>query len=317
MRKDRNIIFMGTPQFAVESLKKIHESDFNVRAVVCPPDRPAGRGQKLQSCDVKRYALTQNLKILQPKKLKDPQFLDELKEFDADVFVVVAFRMLPKEVWSMPKKGTFNIHASLLPDYRGAAPIHWAVMNGETKTGVTSFLIDEKIDTGAILLSKSCEINENETVGDVHDRLMTVGANLALETCTAIFDNTIQASKQNQSVTDKKAPKLFKNNCKIDWSKSTVEIYNHIRGLSPYPIAWTEFVLTNGETLSLKIFKSSFSLESTKHKIGEIESTKKGLKIFTKDGAINLLEIQIPGKKKMDILSFLNGIDTSKYVKAR
>ncbi len=317
MRKDRDIIFMGTPQFAVESLKKIHESDFNVKAVVCPPDRPAGRGQKLQSCDVKRYALTQNLKILQPKKLKDPQFLDELKEFDADVFVVVAFRMLPKEVWSMPKKGTFNIHASLLPDYRGAAPIHWAVMNGETKTGVTSFLIDEKIDTGAILLSKSCEINENENVGDVHDRLMSLGANLALETCTAIFDNTIQASKQNQSVTDKKAPKLFKNNCKIDWNKSTIEIYNHIRGLSPYPIAWTEFVLTNGETLSLKVFKSSFSLESTNHKIGEIESTKKVLKIFTKDGAINLLEIQIPGKKKMNILSFLNGIDTSKYVKAR
>ena len=316
MSRGKNIIFMGTPQFAVESLKKIHESDFKVKAVVCPPDRPAGRGHKLQSCEVKRYAQSQHLKILQPEKLKDPNFLAELKNIDADLFVVVAFRMLPKEVWSLPKHGTFNIHASLLPDYRGAAPINWAVINGETTTGVTSFLIDEQIDTGAILLSKTCEINQNENVGEVHDKLMHMGADLALETCTAIFEGSIQSAKQKESSANKKAPKLFKDNCRIDWSKSTIEIYNHIRGLSPYPVAWTEFTSSDGETLSVKIFKSSFTLESNKRKIGEIESSKKSLTIHTKDGAIHLLEIQIPGKKKMDILSFLNGTNPSKYINA-
>lgn len=316
MSGNRNIIFMGTPQFAVASLKKIHEGGFEVKAVVCPPDRPAGRGHKLQSCDVKKYAQSQNLKILQPEKLKEPNFLAELKSIEADLFVVVAFRMLPKEVWSLPKYGTFNIHASLLPDYRGAAPINWAVINGESKTGVTSFLIDEQIDTGAILLSKTCEINQNEDVGEVHDKLMYIGADLALETCKAIFEESIRPTKQKDPPTHKSAPKLFKNNCRIDWSKSTIEIYNHIRGLSPYPVAWTEFLTSNDERVSVKIFKSTFSLESSGKEIGEIECHKKGLTIYTKDGAIQLLEIQIPGKKKMEISAFLNGIDTSKYISA-
>lgn len=316
MSTNRNIVFMGTPHFAVESLKKIHESDFSVKAVVCPPDRPAGRGQKLQSCDVKKYALSQNLKVLQPEKLKDSNFLAELKNLNADLFVVVAFRMLPIEVWSMPKKGTFNIHASLLPDYRGAAPIHWAVINGESKTGVTSFLIDDKIDTGAILLSKSCEINENDNVGDVHDELMHLGANLALETCTAIFEESITPTQQKEALANKIAPKLYKSSCQIDWTRSTIDIYNHIRGLSPYPVAWTEFVRSDGEKESVKIFKSTYSLGSNNKKIGEIEQGKKSLSIHTKDGTIQLLEIQIPGKKKMDVLSFLNGTEPSKYLSA-
>ncbi|MEZ7924547.1 MAG: methionyl-tRNA formyltransferase, partial [Flavobacteriales bacterium] len=210
MSRDKKIVFMGTPQFAVESLKHIHESGYNVVGVICPPDRPAGRGHKLQSCDVKKYAVSQNLNILQPEKLKNPSFLADLKLLEADLFIVVAFRMLPKEVWSMPKYGTFNIHGSLLPQYRGAAPINWAIINGETKTGVTSFFIDEKIDTGATLLYKECEIGENENVGAIHDRLMSLGAKLATETCDAIFTNSVSPKIQKESTELKEAPKLFK-----------------------------------------------------------------------------------------------------------
>jgi len=316
MNRDKNIVFMGTPQFAVESLKNIHESGYNIVGVVCPPDKPAGRGHKLQACDVKKYAISQNLNVLQPKKLKSPEFLSELQSLNADLFVVVAFRMLPKEVWSMPQYGTFNIHGSLLPQYRGAAPINWAVMNGETKTGVTSFFIDENIDTGATLLSKECEIDSNETVGDVHDKLMLLGAELATETCDAIFNDTIEAKTQLESTDLKKAPKLFKNNCKIDWSKSTIEIHNHIRGLSPYPAAWTTFIQSEDDPQTIKIYKASYTLIDHNKEIAEIQVGKKDLKIYTKDGYISILKIQIPGKKKMDIQSFLNGINIKSYKKA-
>jgi methionyl-tRNA formyltransferase len=316
MNRDKNIVFMGTPQFAVESLKNIHESGYHIVAVICPPDKPAGRGHKLQACDVKKYAVSQNLNVLQPKKLKSPEFLSELKSLNADLFVVVAFRMLPKEVWSMPQYGTFNIHGSLLPQYRGAAPINWAVMNGETKTGVTSFFIDENIDTGATLRSKECEIDSNETVGDVHDRLMHLGAELATETCDAIFDDRIQAKIQEESTHLKKAPKLFKNDCKIDWSKSTIEIHNHIRGLSPYPAAWTTFIRSENEPQTIKIYKASYTLTDHDREIAEIQADKKDLKIYTKDGFISMLKIQVPGKKKMDIQSFLNGINIKSYKKA-
>tara|TARA_B100001741_G_scaffold150849_1_gene124608 strand:+ start:1742 stop:2692 length:951 start_codon:yes stop_codon:yes gene_type:complete len=314
MNKDKKIVFMGTPQFAVEALKKIHESNHQVVGVVCPPDKPSGRGHKLKSCEVKKYGVSQNLNILQPEKLKCPKFLHELNNLNADIFIVVAFRMLPKEVWSIPKYGTFNIHASLLPQYRGAAPINWALINGEKKTGVTSFLIDEKIDTGAILLYKECIIGKNENVGELHDRLMHMGAELTIKTCEGIFNNKIEPRTQQNIPKIKYAPKLFKNDCKIDWSKSSLEIYNHIRGLSPYPVAWTN-IISNNESKTIKIFNADFTLINHKKEITEIDVNKNSLKIYTKDGFINILEIQIAGKKKMDIQSFLNGINIKSFKK--
>ena len=303
---------MGTPHFAVEALKKIHENNYQIVSVVCPPDKPGGRGQKLKSCEVKQYAVSQNLKVLQPEKLKSPKFLSKLKNLNADLFIVVAFRMLPKEVWSIPKYGTFNIHASLLPQYRGAAPINWALINGEKKTGVTSFLIDKKIDTGAILLHKNCEIRKNENVGELHDRLMLMGAELTIETCEGIFNNKIEPRVQQNTTELKNAPKLFKSDCKIDWSKSSVEIYNHIRGLSPYPLAWTN-IISNNESKTIKIFNADYELLKHKKEITQIDISKNSFKIYTKDGVINILEIQIAGKRKMDIKSFLNGINLSNF----
>ena len=303
---------MGTPQFAVEALKKLHKSNHQIVGVVCPPDRPEGRGQKLKSCKVKQYAKCQNLKVLQPEKLKSPQFISKLKDLNADLFIVVAFRILPKEVWSIPKYGTFNIHASLLPQYRGAAPINWAIINGEKKTGVTSFLIDEQIDTGEILLHKDCEIREDENVGELHDRLMHMGAELTIETCEGIFNNKIKPRVQHNSSELKNAPKLFKSDCKIDWSKSSLEIYNHIRGLSPYPVAWTNITSYN-ESKTIKIYNADFELLKHKKEITEIDISKNSFKIYTKDGVINILEIQIAGKRKMDIKSFLNGINLNNF----
>ena len=303
---------MGTPQFAVEALKKLHKSNHQIVGVVCPPDKPVGRGHKLKSCQVKQYAVSQNLNVLQPEKLKSPQFISKLTNLNADLFIVVAFRMLPKEVWSIPKYGTFNIHASLLPQYRGAAPINWALINGEKKTGVTSFLIDEQIDTGAILLQKDCEIRENENVGELHDRLMLMGAELTIETCEGIFNNTIKPRVQQNSFELKNAPKLFKSDCKIDWSKSSLEIYNHVRGLSPYPVAWTN-IISDSESKTIKIFNAYYELLKHKKEITEIVINKNNFKIYTKDGVINILEIQIAGKRKMDIKSFLNGNDLSSF----
>jgi len=316
MIRDKKIVFMGTPTFAVASLKRVHESDYKIVGVVCPPDRPAGRGHKLQYCDVKKYALSQSLNILQPEKLKDPKFLIQLKDLNADLFIVVAFRMLPREVWSLPKYGTFNIHGSLLPEYRGAAPINWAIINGETKTGVTSFFIDEKIDTGATLLYKKCVIGEHETVGDIHDKLMRLGAKLTIETCDALFSESITPKKQKHSPNLKEAPKLFKNNCRLDWTKTTVEIHNHIRGLSPYPSAWTTFI-SNGKEQVVKIYKAEFTIIEHNEEIALIKTDKNHLNIYTKDGIINILEIQAQGKKKMDIKSFLNGFKIKDYSKAR
>lgn len=317
MKNNKRIVFMGTPAFAVETLKNISNTGYNIVGVVCPPDRPSGRGQKLQSCEVKNYAVSKNFNVLQPIKLKDPHFISDLKALEADLFIVVAFRMLPIEVWSIPKYGTFNIHASLLPNYRGAAPINWAIINGETKTGVTSFFIDEKIDTGAILLSKSCTINEDETAGDLHDKLMVLGAEVACETCEQIFNKKITPSQQDTSTSYKNAPKLFKQNCRIDWQKSSEEIYNHIRGLAPYPIAWTTFQLKNNVEVIIKIHKATSTIINHDKEIGFIEFGKKHLHIYTADGFINVSEIQAPGKKKMDISSFLNGFQLPIYTIAR
>jgi len=316
MNSEKKIVFMGTPQFAVESLKNVHESGYTIVGVICPPDRPAGRGHKLKACDVKKYALSQNFNILQPEKLKNADFLNELKSLEADLFIIVAFRMLPKEVWSMPKYGTFNIHGSLLPQYRGAAPINWAIINGETKTGVTSFFIDEKIDTGATLLYKECEIGENDNVGDIHDKLMVLGAELATETCNAIFSNNVKPEIQEESSELKEAPKLFKDNCRIDWTKDTFSIHNHIRGLSPYPVAWTKFTQEGLEDLIMKIHKSNHTICEHEKEIADIEFCKTDLKIYTIDGYISVIEIQAPGKKKMDIKSFLNGYTISSDCKA-
>ena len=314
MNRDKTIIFMGTPQFAVEALKKMHESNHQIVGVVCPPDKPSGRGQKLKSCDVKQYALSQNLNVLQPERLKCAKFISELKSLNADLFIVVAFRMLPKEVWSIPQYGTFNIHASLLPQYRGAAPINWALINGENKTGVTSFLIDEKIDTGEILLYKECEIGINENVGELHNRLMHLGAELTIETCEGIFNKKIKPRRQDNSSELKYAPKLFKCDCKIDWSKSSIEIYNHIRGLSPYPVAWTN-IISNNDSKTIKIYSADFTIIHHNKEIAEIDIDKNNFKIYTKDGFISILEIQMAGKRKMDIQSFLNGINMCNYKK--
>lgn len=305
---------MGTPQFAVEALKKMHESNHQIVGVVCPPDKPSGRGHKLKSCDVKQYALSQNLNVLQPERLKCAKFISELKSLNADLFIVVAFRMLPKEVWSIPQYGTFNIHASLLPQYRGAAPINWALINGENKTGVTSFLIDEKIDTGEILLYKECEIGINENVGELHNRLMHLGAELTIETCEGIFNKKIKPRRQDNSSELKYAPKLFKCDCKIDWSKSSIEIYNHIRGLSPYPVAWTN-IISNNDSKTIKIYSADFTIIHHNKEIAEIDIDKNNFKIYTKDGFISILEIQMAGKRKMDIQSFLNGINMCNYKK--
>jgi len=314
MNRDKRIIFMGTPQFAVEALKKMHESNHQIVGVVCPPDKPSGRGHKLKSCDVKQYALSQNLNVLQPERLKCAKFISELKSLNADLFIVVAFRMLPKEVWSIPQYGTFNIHASLLPQYRGAAPINWALINGENKTGVTSFLIDEKIDTGEILLYKECEIGINENVGELHNRLMHLGAELTIETCEGIFNKKIKPKRQDNSSELKYAPKLFKCDCKIDWSKSSIEIYNHIRGLSPYPVAWTN-IISNNDSKTIKIYSADFTIIHHNKEIAEIDIDKNNFKIYTKDGFISILEIQMAGKRKMDIQSFLNGINMCNYKK--
>lgn len=317
MTQNKNIIFMGTPDFAVETLKRLYESGQSIAAVVCPPDKPAGRGQKLKYCAVKKYALTQNLNILQPESLKNSNFLNDLKILEPELIVVVAFRMLPKQVWSIPKKGAFNIHASILPKYRGAAPIHWAIINGESETGVTSFLIDEDIDTGAILMSKKCEIGPNETTGDLHDKLMILGAETAQETCECLLNDQIIPENQPEITNQKKAPKLFKENCRIDWSLPSIDIHNKIRGLSPYPAAWTKFDLKDNEgSLVLKIYEASYEIFYHKQKNGNIEISKKELKIFTKDGCVFIKQIQTSGKKRMDIVSFLNGLSSISFKNA-
>lgn len=299
---------MGTPDFAVGTLKNILEADFNVVGVITAPDRPAGRGRKVQESAVKQFAVQHNLKVLQPINLKDEDFLEELKALDANLQVVVAFRMLPKAVWNMPQYGTFNLHASLLPQYRGAAPINWAIINGETETGVTTFFIDEKIDTGNIVLQKTEKILPTDSVGDLHDRLMEIGADLVVETCKQIEAGTATRQPQNESNTLKPAPKIHKDTCRIDWNASLESIYNHIRGLSPYPGAWTMLV-NDGKEDQMKIFKTEKLQEDHDHSAGQILVEKKSLKIAVKGGYISLLELQLPGKRRMQVNEVLNGLN--------
>jgi len=303
--KDLRIVFMGTPDFAVTILKNLLENNYNVVGVITAVDKPAGRGRKLNQSAVKKYALAQNLPILQPKNLKSPVFLEELKQWNADLQIIVAFRMLPKLVWAMPKYGTFNLHASLLPEYRGAAPINWAIMNGETKTGVTTFFIDDKIDTGEIILQEEVTIKDNEIVGELHDKLMHVGADLVLKTVDLIEQGNVVTTKQPE-LEEKPAYKLFPHNCKIDWSKSLHDIYNHIRGLNPYPAAWT-VIKNDDKEINAKIYAVSKEFVTHNLKAGTIVTTKKELKVAVKDGFLVVNQIKLSGKKLMDAASLLNG----------
>lgn len=299
---------MGTPDFAVQTLQAIVEAGYNVVGVVTAPDRPAGRGRKLQESAVKQYALQQDLKVLQPVNLKAEAFLQELKLLEANLQVVVAFRMLPEVVWRMPAFGTFNLHASLLPQYRGAAPINWAVINGETETGVSTFFIDEKIDTGEMIMQEKVRIEPTESAGDLHDKLMITGASLVLKTLKAIAEGKVETTSQKEAAHLKTAHKLTRENTRINWEASLSQIHNHIRGLSPYPTAWT--MLKNGnDDLMLKIYKSTPQITEHVHVTGKVLQEGKAVKIAVKEGYLVLEEIQLPGKRKMTVKDLLNGYE--------
>jgi len=304
------IVFMGTPEFAVGILDTVIKNNYNVVGVITAADKPAGRGQKIKYSAVKEYALVNNLPLLQPTNLKDEGFLAELKALDANLQIVVAFRMLPEVVWKMPKLGTFNLHASLLPNYRGAAPINWAIINGDTKTGVTTFFIDDKIDTGAMIMSSETAIATDENAGQLHNRLMELGSATVLETLALIEKGNVTTTIQKENAEIRTAYKLNKENCKIDWTKSVVEIYNLIRGLSPYPSAWC-FISDKKEEWNVKIHEAKMILEHHDYGIGSLIFSKKEMKIAAKNGFIQVLSIQFPGKKKMNTSELLNGMTFS------
>ncbi|RXM43440.1 methionyl-tRNA formyltransferase [Flavobacterium sp. YO64] len=308
------IIFMGTPEFAVGILDTIIKNNYDVVGVITAADKPAGRGQKIKYSAVKEYALANNLTLLQPTNLKDESFLTELKALNANLQIVVAFRMLPRVVWEMPSLGTFNLHASLLPNYRGAAPINWAIINGETKTGVTTFFIDDKIDTGAMILNSEIAIEPEENAGQLHDRLMLLGSQTVIDTLKVIENGNVTTTIQEDNDEIKTAYKLNKENCKIDWRKSGTEINNLIRGLSPYPAAWC-FLKDKNEELSIKIYEAKLTVEAHSYEIGSLISSKKEIKIAIKEGFIQLLSLQLPGKKRMQVAELLNGITFSDSAK--
>ncbi len=302
---------MGTPDFAVESLRALVEGGYNVVAVVTMPDKPAGRGHQLQYSAVKQYALSVGLPLLQPERLKDESFLQELRSYNADLQIVVAFRMLPEVVWNMPRLGTFNLHASLLPQYRGAAPINWAVMNGDTETGATTFMLQHEIDTGNIILQERISIADDENVGSVHDRLMMMGANLVTRTVDTIIDAENQGVAlptipQNNDIELRQAPKIFKDTCAIDFSRPAHQVYNHIRGLSPYPAAWINQMPATHPLAELlkgaKVYKAA---------VTQLSEQKGHIIVPCADGYIDILELQLPGKKRMDAPALLNGLKNS------
>lgn len=299
---------MGTPEFAVPCLSKLHKSQIEVVSVITAPDKPSGRGRKLRSSAVKDFAVENNIPLLQPSNLKDPEFLNNLKKLKADLFVVVAFRMLPKLVWEMPALGTINLHASLLPNYRGAAPINWAIINGESKTGLSTFFINENIDTGAIIDQLEIDIDKDENLASLHDRMSETGSKLLLETVRKIFRKEISPKEQIKRSTDKDAPKLNPENTRIDFGKSVLEVHNLIRGLSPYPGAYTFYKAKNEEALKVKIFRTEYEQRKDHDEAGFISSNDKDeLLISCKDGFIKVMELQIQGKKRMKIKDLLNG----------
>jgi len=320
-KENPRIVYMGTPEFAVEPLKAILKAGYNVSAVVTVPDKPAGRGLKLQPSPVKVFAEQNSIAVLQPEKLKNPQFIQSLKDINPDIAVVVAFRMLPKEVWQLPRLGTFNLHASLLPQYRGAAPINWAIINGEKETGVTTFLLDEQIDTGNILLQKTIPIGDTETAGELHDRLMFHGAELVVETIKMLTQGDIAPIPQNQININgelKPAPKIFKETCRIKWNEPYNRVFNLVRGLSPYPAAWTELKVQRNNVESvipIKIFFAEKREEYHSQKPGTIVTDGKTfLHVYCPQGIISLKNVQQAGKKAMDIDEFLRGWQNTEFI---
>ena len=309
MKKDLRIVFLGTPDFAVENLKALVEDGQNIVGVITAPDKPAGRGRKIQETAVKKYAKEQNLFLMQPSNLKDEYFLKELETLNANLQIVVAFRMLPVKVWDMPVLGTFNLHASLLPQYRGAAPINWAIMNGEKETGVSTFFLQHKIDTGNIIFQEKVIISDNMDVGELHDKLMFIGAELVVKTVHSIIEENIKETVQKDFPEEKlmAAPKIFKEDCLIDWGSPLNKIHNHIRGLSPYPTAWTKL-----DNKKLKIFKGVKINEVHQKQIGTIVSDNKDyLKIAVESGFIQIEELQLEGKKRIKIKDFLRGFQNT------
>ncbi|MEM7297099.1 MAG: methionyl-tRNA formyltransferase [Bacteroidota bacterium] len=303
MSKDLRIIFLGTPDFAAASLKKLVENDINIVAVITAPDRPKGRGKKLGTSAVKDYAIEAGLTVLQPTNLKSPEFIDELKSYKADLQIVVAFRMMPEVVWNMPPLGTFNLHASLLPQYRGAAPINWAIINGEQETGVTTFFLKHEIDTGEIIFQETEPIKENDNVGSLYQRLMNKGADLVLRTVKAIESDDYPQEAQQGSSELKTAPKIFKEDCKIDWSQNANQIRDFVRGLSPYPAAWARF-----EGKMLKVYEVERSTQNTGGSLGEIKVVGKNrLLVNVANGTMSILDLQIEGKRRMKVDEFLRG----------
>ena len=310
--KELRIVFMGTPDFAVASLKALVENNYNVVGVVTAPDKPAGRGKKLTESAVKKYALQNELEVLQPEKLKNQDFVEALKALKADLQVVVAFRMLPEIVWNMPPLGTFNLHGSLLPQYRGAAPLNWAIINGESKTGVSTFLLDQKIDTGKILFRKEISIDRNDTVGDIHDRLMEIGARLVLKTVDALAKGKGKAIPQSELISGeeiKPAPKIFKEDCKIDWKNDMETVRNLIRGLSPHPAAWANLVHKENErTVPCKIFYAQPVISEETASPGTIDSDDENyLNVACGNGWLESTDLQLSGKKRMKTADFLRG----------
>lgn len=315
-KKDLRIVYMGTPDFAVESLKALVEGGYNVVGVITMPDKPAGRGHKIQYSPVKQYALEVGLPLLQPEKLKDETFLADLKAWNADLQIVVAFRMLPEIVWNMPRLGTFNLHASLLPQYRGAAPINWAVINGDTETGITTFFLTHEIDTGRIIKQEKVAIEESDNAGIVHDKLMELGARLVVETVDAILDGSIESVEQSNFYSDesvlKAAPKIFKETCLLDWGLLPKQVYDFVRGLSPYPAAWTELLYPDGKIVSTKVFEVAYRNEHHELASGTIVTDGKNyVDVAVNGGFVSLLEIQQAGKKRMGVKDFLRGFPLS------
>lgn len=315
---DLRIVYMGTPDFAVAPLEALLEAGFNVVGVVTNPDKPAGRGRKIQESAVKVFAKDKGLTILQPDKFRDETFLSDLKALRADLQIVVAFKMLPQVVWDMPDKGTVNLHASLLPHYRGAAPLNWAIINGEKETGVTTFLLKHEIDTGNVIMQKSVEIGDDETVGELHDKLMIVGSKLIVDTVEAINKDTYTLTSQDELLAGEQsihAPKIFKEDCRIDWSKDINNVYNLIKGLSPYPAAWSVFPGSERKDLNIKIFAAAKDIcEHTKPVGALLSDSKTYLKVAVNGGYINLLTIQMAGKKRMNVIDFLRGFDVKPFL---
>ena len=310
MNKKLRIVFLGTPEFAVESLDRIHSAGYDIAAIVTMPDKPAGRGHKMYQSPVKLCAMSHGIGVLQPVRLKDPEFVDRLRALEADLFIVIAFRMLPEVVWTMPRLGTFNLHASLLPRYRGAAPINRAVMNGDTETGVTTFFLKHEIDTGDIISQERVEILPTDNVGDVHDRLMHLGAKLTVKTIDDIIAGTLRPIPQDQLIGDTEptpAPKIFKEDCEICWNSPAETIHNHVRGLSPYPAAWSTLISDDTEQGAVKIFETAILHDMAPLAPGEIAIQGDTLIVGTATAPVSILSLQAPGKRRVTTAEYLRG----------